>query len=78
MEIEKMKNFAYVVYNMKDKDFYIMDKNTYDKMYFQKKARYVIIFDVEYDGDKINNMKLPRPPYGLEECSTIVKELLGE
>lgn len=73
-----MKNFAYVVYNMKDKDFYIMDKNTYDKMYFQRKARYVIIFDVEYDGDKINNMKLPRPPYGLEECKAIVKELLGE
>lgn len=73
-----MKNFAYVVYNMKDKDFYIMDKNTYDKMDFQRKARYVIIFDVEYDGDKINNMKLPRPPYGLEECKSIVKELLGE
>lgn len=73
-----MKNFAYVVYNMKDKDFYIMDKNTYDKMYFQRKARYVIIFDVEYDGDKINNMKLPRPPYGLKECEAIVKELLGE
>lgn len=73
-----MKNFAYVVYNMKDKDFYIMDKNTYDKMYYQRKARYVIIFDVEYDGDKINNMKLPRPPYGLEECDAIVKELLGE
>ena len=73
-----MKNLAYVVYNMKDKDFYIMDKNTYDKMYFQRKARYVIIFDVEYDGDKINNMKLQRPPYGLEECEAIVKELLGE
>ena len=73
-----MKNLDYVVYNMKDKDFYIMDKNTYDKMYFKKKARYVIIFDVEYDGDKINNMKLPRPPYGLEECESIVKELLGE
>ena len=73
-----MKNFAYVVYNMKDKDFYIMDKNTYDKMYFQKKTRYVIIFDVEYDGDKINNMKLPRPPSGLEECDAIVKELLCE
>lgn len=73
-----MKNFAYIVYNMKDKDFYIMAKNTYDKMYFQKKGRYVIIFDVEYDGDKINNMKLPRPPYGLEECKSIVKELLGE
>lgn len=73
-----MKNLAYVVYNMKDKDFYIMDKNTYEKMYFQKKARYVIIFDVEYDGNKINNMKLPRPPYGLEECEEIVKELLGE
>ena len=71
-----MKNFAYVVYNMKDKDFYFMD--TYDKMYFQRKVRYVIIFDVEYDGDKINNMKLPRPPYGLEECDAIVKELLGE
>ncbi len=73
-----MKNFAYVVYNLKDKDFYIMDKNTYEKLYFQKKARYVIIFDVEYDGDKINNMKLSRPPYGLEECEAIVKELLGE
>ena len=73
-----MKNLAYVVYNMKDKDFYIMDKNIYDKMYFQRKARCVIIFDVEYDGDKINYMKLPRPPYGLEECEAIVKELLGE
>ena len=73
-----MKNFAYVVYNMKDKDFYIMDKNTYDKMDYQRKWRYVIIFDVEYDGDKIKNMKLPRPPYGLEECDAIVKELLGE
>ena len=73
-----MKKFDYVYYNMKDKDFYIMDKNTYDKMHFQNKTRYVIIFDVEYDGDKINNMKLPRPPYGLEECEAIVKELLGE
>lgn len=73
-----MKNFAYVVYNMKDKDFYIMDKNTYDSLQYRFKAKYVIIFDVEYDGNKINNMKLPRPPYGLEECEAIVKELLGE
>lgn len=73
-----MKNFAYVVYNMKDKNFYIMDKNTYDKMYFQRKARYVIVFDIEYDGNRINNMKLPRPPYGLEECEKIIKDLLGE
>ena len=56
-----MKNFAYVVYNMKDKDFYIMDNNTYDKMDYQRKCRYVIIFDVEYDDDKIKNMKLPKP-----------------
>lgn len=26
----------------------------------------------------VYNMKLPRTPYGLEECEAIVKELFGE
>lgn len=74
----KKNHLAYIAYNMKDKKFYWIDSTTYDKMYFQKKARYVIIFDVEYDSKKIAYMKLPRPPYGIEECEKIVKEILGE
>ena len=52
--------------------------NSGDGLQYRFKTKYIIIFDVEYDGDRINNMKLPRPPYGLEECKEIVKELLGE
>lgn len=71
-------NVAYIVYNKKDNDYYLMDKETYDKMYFQRKARYVIIYDVEYENEPFHNIKLPRPPYGLQETRKILEELIGE
>ena len=74
-----MKNLAYIVYNMKDKNFYILKKSTYDAQQYRFKSKYVIIYDVEYDDShELHNMKLEEKPYGLEKAQEIVSKILGE
>lgn len=75
-----MMKTAYIMYNLKDGKFYIWDKESFEKQYFQRKGSYAIIFDVEYDNSNKSFVKveLPRKPYGLDKANEIVKEMLGE
>ena len=62
---------------MKDKNFYIMKKSSYDNLQYRFRTKYVIIYDVEYDdSQKLQNMKLEEKPYGLEKAKEIVDKIL--
>lgn len=72
-------NTAYIVYNKKDKNYYIMKKSTYDALQYRFKTKYIIIFDIEYDDShELHNMMLEDKPYGLDKAREIVAKILGE
>lgn len=72
-------NTAYIAYNMKDKNYYIIKKSTYDAQQYRFKTKYVIIYDIEYDDShELQNMKLEEKPYGLEKAKEIVDKILGD
>lgn len=45
-------NIAYIVFRNNTSDYFIVDKELFETMYYARKEKYTIVFDVEYDTPK--------------------------
>lgn len=41
-------NTAYIVFKKNTSDYFIVDKDLYEKTFYARKSKYIIVFDVEY------------------------------
>lgn len=46
-------NTAYIVFKNNTSDYYVVDKEIYEKTFYARREKYIIVFEVEYTEPKI-------------------------